>query len=278
MCVMTKGSKKLPQSAAEHGTQKLYLDEYDALAFDATIITVSSEPRKTLHKTPKNQLLGVGPLADSAVVVLDQTAFYPGGGGQACDVGVIEWDGGSLELERVSKDDDGIVYHHGTLSGNEPSAGQAVTCHVDSERRSLNSRLHSAGHLLDLAVTRAGYDWVPGKAAHYPHMCFVEYSGQYNGEQREEYLQTIQREIDAIIREGGAVVPHRCTPDEARQRSKYIPEVMLQKYQLVHVARYGKDFDICCGGTHVSDIASIGHVSVDRIKKKDGNIRVSYSV
>lgn len=253
-------NKDIAVSAAEHGTMKLYLDHYDMIEFDAVVLSVQEGEE------------------GEYLIQLNQTAFYPGGGGQACDLGDIGWNGGSMELERVFKDKEGIVFHVGKLSGIKPKSGQPVRCAIDRDHRQLNSRLHSAGHLLDLAVYKAGFDWNPGKAAHYPHMCFVEYSGEYDGEKRDEYVQAIQQQIDEIIGEGGQVTPNRVTPEEARQRSKYIPEAVLKRYQNVHLATYNKSFDICCGGTHVTDISSIKKVNIDRIKKKDGNIRVSYSL
>ncbi len=250
---------RIMKSAAEHGTQKLYLDDFTIVECNAVVEHVEDDERGT-------------------TLVLNQTCFYPGGGGQPCDLGVISWDGGSLKVKKVHKDTDGMVFHVGELTGNRPIIGEAVTCSLDIEKRRYHSRLHSAGHLLDLAVKRAGYTWEPGRGAHFPDMSFVEYSGEFNSEQADEYRLVIQTEIDAIIKQGGVVTTSRVSPDEARRRSAYIPEQILKKYEQIHLATYNGSFDICCGGTHVQDVADIGEISVTKIKKKDAAIRVSYSI
>lgn len=48
---------------------------------------------------------------------------------------------------------------------------------VDEEKRRLYARVHSAGHLLDIAVNQLGYQWVPGKGYHFPTGAYVEYQG-----------------------------------------------------------------------------------------------------
>ena len=250
----------LPESAAEYGTKKLYLDDYSLLSCDGVVQSVDEAEDGKIS------------------IVLNQTCMYPGGGGQAADIGHITWSAGSMQVDKVLKDDNGLVSHVGQIENSLPKIGETVQCRVNPQERLLNSRLHSAGHLLDLAVQNAGYSWSPGKGAHYPHMAFVEYSGEYDGENNDLYINLIQQEIDKIIDAGGSVSASRVTPEIARKRSKYIPESILKQYKKIHLATYNDNFDICCGGTHVTDIASIKKVNIDRIKKKSGNIRVSYSI
>jgi lysyl-tRNA synthetase, class II len=256
-----KSAKDLPISAAEFGTLKLYLDNYDMLECESKVVLVED--------------LG----ENSFRLILDQTCIYPGGGGQDFDLGEIIWEGGKLLLTEVTKDREGVVYHDGVLDGVLPATGINVHCTVNVERRLFNSRLHSAGHLLDLSVYESGYaSWAPGKGAHYPHMSFVEYDGDFEPEKAEEYRSQIELKINEIITRGGGVTSSRVSPDEARKRSKYIPEPILKAYQNIHIATYNGSFDICCGGTHITDIAKIGKVSITKVKKKDGHIRVSYEL
>lgn len=247
------------QSAAEEGTLKLYLDDFTVLECEAIVQSVTQ-------------------VEGGVEIVLDQSCFYPGGGGQPCDIGSITWEGGSLEVRKVRKDQDGVVYHLGVIQGIVADLGVSVRCSVNADVRQYHSRLHSAGHLIDLAVQRAELDWEPGRGAHYPDMSFVEYDGEFNAEHSEAYREKIQTAMDAIIASGGSVTIARVTPDEARIRSAYIPEFILKKYELIHLATYNGTFDICCGGTHVAEISDIGPVVITKVKKKDKVIRVSYSV
>lgn len=256
-----KNQADLPTSAAEQGTKKLYLDDYAMLECDAKVVSVDD--------------LGEGTYR----LVLDQTCVYPGGGGQDFDLGEISWDGGKLVLVEVSKDKAGIVYHDGTLEGEAPQAGVDVRVKVDQPRRFLNSRLHCAGHLVDYAVQKAGKDaWEPGRGSHYPGRCFVEYKGEFNAEEADDLARGIEGILSDLATEGGAITSARVKSSEAHKYSKYIPQAILDMYQNVHIAKYPHDFNICCGGTHLTDVSQLGKVVITKIKKKDGNIRVSYDL
>jgi lysyl-tRNA synthetase, class II len=253
-------SKNLPLSAAHEGTGKLYLDDFNLTACDAKLLETEPVEEGTYR------------------FVLDQTCFYPTGGGQACDQGVIIWENGKLAVTDVTKNQEGVVYHTGTLEGALPEIGSTVHGEIDKERRQLNSRLHCAGHLIDYAVHQLGRDWKSGKGAHYPHMSFVEYDGQYDPEESEALKGSIERILAEYIDKGGPTTLSLIPREEVRQYSEYIPEAVLQKYQQVHVITYPDNFTICCGGTHVTDVSMIGRVEITRIKKKDGHIRISYQL
>jgi len=256
----TSRAEDLPVSAAEQGTKKLYLDDYAMLECDAKVVSVDD--------------LG----EDNYRLVLDQSCVYPGGGGQDCDLGTITWDGGRLTLTEVSKDKLGVMYHVGKLEGAPPLADTTVHCIVDNERRLLNSRLHCAGHLIDYAIQQAGKAWKPGKGAHYPDRSFVEYKGEFNVEEAEGLARQIEDILAKLAAAGGPITAIRVPSAEAHMHSKYIPQAILDSYQNVHVAQYPNNFEICCGGTHLTDVSQLGKVVITKIKKKDGNIRVSYAL
>lgn len=253
--------KELPLSAVEQGTIKLYMDDYSMLECEASVVEV--------------QPLGEG----SCRLILDQTCFYPGGGGQNNDLGEISWQGGSLKLESISKDKDGVVFHDGVLEGDLPKSGAPVKCFVDPERRLLNSRLHSAGHLIDYAVFAGGLKWKSGKGAHYPDMSFVEYDGDLGDIVEEMDIEgMIERTLNDFIQRGGVVTSARVPSAEAGKYSEYIPEFVIKNYQQAHITQYPEGFNVCCGGTHVTDVSEVEKVKITKIKKKDGHIRISYEL
>ena len=247
-----------PVSAAVEGTRKLYLDDFTLLESHAKVIEATMQDDNILS------------------LILDQTCFYPGGGGQACDLGTINWDSGNLKLTDVSKDEKGIVRHNGELQGDLPEHGTIARLSVDFDRRMLNSRLHCAGHILDYAVRKAGKDWKSGKSAHYPHMSFVDYDGEFNADEAPDLIERIEAEFSSYVSKGGSVGVKSVPSDEARHYSEYIPQAILDKYQNVHLATYPDGFNVCCGGTHVARLSDVGAVKVTKIKKRDGHIRVSY--
>ena len=251
---------KLPESAITHGTKKLYLEDWLNLKFKAKIESVTEDNDGNLN------------------LILDQTAFYPGGGGQPCDLGEISWEDGSLSLSKVSKDKDGVVIHIGELRGQMPELNQEVEGSVDSESRELNSRLHCAGHLVDYGVKQAKLNWIPGMGSHFPGACFVRYEGEANPEDYQRLAAEIEKNINDYIKKGGEVTAKLVPSSEAVKFSEYIPQPVLDSYQNVNLACYPDNFNICCGGTHVRNISEIGEIKITKIKKKDGKIKVSYEI
>jgi len=80
-------------------------------------------------------------------VVLDATVFYPEGGGQPADHGVLRAVDGDREWRVVDVQKQDTVYHH--LDGDDPPAeGTRVVCELDWDRRHAHMRYHTAQHLL----------------------------------------------------------------------------------------------------------------------------------
>lgn len=256
----TPAPQALPLSAAEQGTKKLYLDDYKMEACDAVVQSVED--------------LGEG----SSRLILDQTCVYPGGGGQDFDLGQIVWENGELFLTEVSKDKAGVVYHDGTVTGELPKVGETVHLTVDHERRFHNSRLHCAGHLIDYVIQKIGKNWKPGRGSHFPGRCFVEYDGEFSADEADDLAHRIEATLADYAAKGGEVTPSRVPSTEAHNYSKYIPQAILDQFQNVHLANYPDNFKICCGGTHLTDVSQLGKVKVTKIRRKNGNIRISYEV
>lgn len=181
--------------------------------------------------------------------MLDQTCFYPRRGGQDWDTGTITSGDGVMHVEEVRLDGEGNVHHIGTMHGTPPAEGAEVLVEVDARRRELNSRIHSAGHLIDLAVDRLGFAWMPGRGAHYPYMSFVEYSG----ENEIRFMPT----------------------EEMHTVCQFVPDY-ISANKPGRVVMYHGDFGVPCGGTYVKNLSEIGRVGIAKVKKKDKAIRVSY--
>ena len=119
-------------------------------------------------------------LAESAGryrVRLDQTVFYPMGGGQPTDQGRLEWEGGQAKVYQVMLKE-GDIWHY-LETDTPPSVGSSVRGEIDWTRRLGNMRLHTAGHLIDYALFRMGFvpsPLAPTKADH-GKKAFVQYAG-----------------------------------------------------------------------------------------------------
>ena len=128
--------------------------------FGALPATVALYQTDTRLLTSNATVLAVEPLdgGQGWAVVLDQTIFHPQGGGQPADVGTLEGETGApFAVSMVKKGPTGVVRHEGTSAAAPAfAAGSRVRCAVSEPARLLNARVHSAGHLIDVAMTNCG--------------------------------------------------------------------------------------------------------------------------
>lgn len=89
---------------------------------------------------------------DEGGVVLDRSIFYPTGGGQPGDSGLIAWAGGELTIATTVKGPDDHIVLVPAEPGGLPPLGATVDSSIDWERRFAHMRVHSALHLLSVAV------------------------------------------------------------------------------------------------------------------------------
>jgi Ser-tRNA(Ala) deacylase AlaX len=156
--------------------------------------------------------------------------------------------------------------------------GEDVDCQVDEQRRMVNTRLHSGGHLLDMAIDQLGLSWNPTKAQHYIDLSAIEYSGEWDESKTEELRSAIEHKsnelISAIKNENRILF----TPAEQMHTvCKHVP-TNIPTNKPSRVVIYGENFGIPCGGTHVRNLADIGEVQISKIKCKKGVIRINYEI
>lgn len=219
-------------------------------------------------------------LADTrSEVQLDQTCFYPRGGGQDWGHGVIKNTDASaiLQVQEVRLDSFGFVHHIGTYTTGAFKEGEAVFCHVDEERRTKNSRLHSAGHVIDLAVDRLGLPWIPGRGAHYPDVSFVEYEGSIDPHEGETIRQRIEATANSIITKGGQNEIRFMPVSAMHNVCRHVPNT-IPTNKPARVVMYDGMFGVPCGGTHVLEVSDIGQLTITKLKTKKGFTKVSYRV
>lgn len=240
-------------------TRLLYLEDFGTLSSSAKVVEV-------------------GTIDDGRTrVMLDQTPFYPRGGGQDWDTGAIKAADSEFVVEEVRLDEQGVVQHIGHFDGTPFAADASVNCLVDAERREINTRLHSAGHMVDLAVDRLKLPWVPVKGAHYPHMSFVEYEGELAPEEAENLSRQIESIANNAITEGGENEIRFMPVNEMHTVCRHVPE-NIPANKPARVVIYNGNFGVPCGGTHVKNLSEIDRMSITKVKSKKGIIKVSYAV
>lgn len=219
-------------------------------------------------------------------VVLDSTIFHPQGGGQPYDTGVITFST-DHDFEFAVNDirsKDGMVLHYGffknTWEGFESTLkkGIQVGLYVDASRRNLNSRLHSAGHLLDVCVKNVGLSLEPGKGYHFPDGPFVEYKGTVPQNDMQSKQVELELEANKLISKGGKVSAAVVSYEEASELcGGWLPDY-IHKGTCPRIVKLGDHPGCPCGGTHVSDISEIGSMKVSQIRTKKGMTKIFYNV
>lgn len=209
-------------------------------------------------------------------LVLDQTIFYPQGGGQPYDTGIISQGANEFKVDEV-RFKDGIVYHIGSFIRGLIEKGAQVTLTIDEPRRKFNRRNHTAGHLIDVAVKNLGLSLIPAKGYHFPDGPYVEYIGLMDEAQKEELKSKIETEVNRFIQLKLPMVAKQVTYEELKELCDFVPEY-LPKDKPIRIEKIGDYKAHPCGGTHVSNTEEVGQVTIEKLKSKSGNTRVSYKI
>ena len=197
-------------------------------------------------------------------VVLDRTAFYPGGGGQPCDTGHLEAAGGRWEVARVRRADGRVVHF---LNGNPPPVGTVVNGNLDWEQRYALMRTHTAMHILCGVIWRDYRASVTGGRME-PLRGRMDF--EFERMQRElvdEIEERINLEV-AAAREVRVRIVSRAEafeiPDLIRTKINLLPPSITQ-IGVVEIEGLDVQAD---GGTHVRDTAEVRPLRIVDYKSK----------
>lgn len=214
-------------------------------------------------------------------VILDKTIFHPQGGGQPADIGHITSLSNpdvKFDVSHVKKEGK-VIYHEGQYSSEQKlQVGEQVRLHVDEPSRRLNARIHSAGHIADIALERIGISMIPTKGFHFPAGPYVEYKGAIPDDRKPNFIEDLQKSLDQLIDESRVMapkfVPYDCIADEC---GGVCPSYMPKGEQARIMTLEGLP-GIPCGGTHVENTKEIGKVTIEKFKRRKGIVRVRYKV
>lgn len=205
-------------------------------------------------------------LTDEGGIVLDQTVFYPTGGGQPGDSGTLVWDGGRIEIATTIKGEgDEIILVPGEPAPL-PSVGAVVRQELDWERRHHHMRVHTALHLLSVVVPLP----VTGGS-------ISEEKGRldFDMEEAPEDKQAIQDALNALV-DRDLMVTTQWISDEDLDANPGLIKTMSVKpprgtgrVRLVRIGDTTEQVDLQpCGGTHVRSTSEIGSVRIGKVEKK----------
>jgi len=247
---------KLAAKITEPKTKLRYMEDMGQLNFTATVDRVEKQD-------------------DKDVVILDETYFYPQGGGQPFDQGTLVTKTATFIVEEV-RFIDGEVRHIGHFEKGSFQPGDSVSGEIEPTRRALHSRLHAAGHVVDIALKALKIDWVPGKGYHFPDGPYVEYEGSLEGIDRDALKAELEKICNELVSKSTPTQTVFMPKEEMHTVCFHVPDY-LPAGKPARVVLYGTH-GIPCGGTHVADLQDIRGITIRKIKQEAGHIRVGYDV
>ena len=219
-------------------TEKLFYDDQERTEFEAVVLDVFER-------------------GDGYDVVLDQTMFYPEGGGQPADHGTLTTDDATVRVTDV-QEHDGVVVHR---ADGDPGTGEFVRGQLDVERRQRLMRHHTATHVIGFAARE-----VLGE--------HVRQAGAQKGTDRarldithyERLSRADVKRIEAVANE--IVMQNRPVEQAWPDRNEAEAEHGFDLYQggippgaQIRTITIGEDVQ-ACGGTHVSRTGDIGAIKM----------------
>jgi misacylated tRNA(Ala) deacylase len=203
-------------------------------------------------------------------IVLDRSAFYPGGGGQPPDHGVLLWGGVQTRIAGTRKGDD--LYLIPADGDPVPPPGTAVRGAVEDERRTALMRTHSGLHVLCGVVFRDYRALVTGGNME-PLTARMDFDLP---ELPAGFKEAVEAACNAEVAAGrpitARVLPREqafAIPDIIRTATNLVPPEVAQ-VRIVDIAGLDQQAD---GGTHVASTSQIGKVRVVKVENKGRGFR-----
>jgi misacylated tRNA(Ala) deacylase len=197
-------------------------------------------------------------------VVLDQTAFYPGGGGQPCDVGSLQAGDQLWQVTGIKRVGGRLVHF---IAGDLPEVGSAVTAQLDWDRRFKLMRTHTAMHILCGVVWRDYQASVTGGNME-PLQGRMDFEFEtMRQELVAEIEEAINKEVQAVRPVVVDILPRDKAfeiPDLIRTKINLLPEG-IKEIRTVELVGLDLQAD---GGTHVANTHEVGRIRVVDYKSK----------
>lgn len=225
-------------------TTRLYLNDDHCFEAQATVIAVRED-----------------------ALALDQTCFYPGGGGQPPDEGWVRLgDGRAFEVATVKGEDD-VLWH----IGREPLAGDwtgaQVHVGINSARRIAFSRYHTVLHVLNTIVLREYGGWITGAqiATDYSRIDFKLDTLTM------ALVGDLEQKVNGVLSANHALRSYYLPEAEFKKRPDLLrtlevkPPVYNGQVRVVEIEGFESQ---ACGGTHVDTTAEVGRFSITKTENK----------
>lgn len=205
-------------------------------------------------------------------IVLRDTIFYPRGGGQPGDTGMLRTSTNTdIPIHNTTKKD-GIITHH---TSKEIPVGTEVEVILDWERRYNLMRMHTAAHIISAILSTQAGAKVTGNQLAEDESRIDCNLNELDPEVMQRYEKLVNAEIQQNHEITTQTLPRKkalSILEEITSLAMGLPEHITQ----VRLVRIG-DFDVqACGGTHVANSKEVGRIRFTRTKNKGKNNKRIY--
>src|SRR5713226_7468008 len=226
-------------------TERLYYHDSRLLEFDARVISLSE--------------LDDGQIA----VTLDQTAFYPTGGGQPTDTGTL---GDARVVDCIDAENEGVLH---IIQGPTPEVGDTVHGKIDRLRRLDHLQQHTGQHILSAAFVRL-FDAPTHSFRVLEHECEIDVALDDPTDERIEQAVDLANQI---IWESRPIRIRQVTTQEAASLPLRKEPAREGELRVIEIA----DFDLTpCGGTHARSTGEVGVIAVRSWERAKGLTRIQF--
>lgn len=191
-------------------------------------------------------------------VVLAATAFYPSGGGQPYDQGLLRWGENEARVSQVRRSGDAVLH---TLVGDLPPTGASVRGMLDWERRYRMMRTHTAVHAIcgiiwneyGAHATGGNFDLESARVDFELDHMSADFAGEIERKVNEALRSGIRIEVSVLPREEAFQLP-----DLIRTKINLLPP-QIAEVRVVNIVGLDRQAD---GGTHVANTREVGRVRI----------------
>src|SRR5713101_1043831 len=226
-------------------TERLYYHDSRLLEFDATVVGLSERDD--------------GQIA----ITLDRTAFYPTGGGQPSDTGIL---GEARVVDCIDAESDGVLH---VIQGSVPEIGDTIHGKVDWVRRLDHLQQHTGQHILSAAFVKL-FDAPTRSFRVLEHDCEIDVALDDPTDERIEQAVDLTNQI---IWENRPMTIRQVTSDEAAVLPLRKEPSREGELRVIEI----DDFDLTpCGGTHAKSTGEVGVIAVRSWERAKGLARIQF--
>ena len=194
-------------------------------------------------------------------IILDQTVFYPHGGGQPGDTGELQWNDKAIKIINTYNNKDGSIVHVAADMKDIPRNGDIVITSIDWVRRYLHMRMHTGLHLLGSVLK---YGVTGGNISSEKSRLDFDMEEPVD----KEYINS---QLEKLVSEDHQVTSSWITQEELKKKPELIRTMSVrppENADNIRLVKIGSVDLQPCGGTHVKSTGEVGKIVVSKVEKK----------